>query len=374
MRIAFLLQDLFTTGVEYATALIVRGFVAKGYEVDLVVSKVHTDLLSEGKKLFEVPDSVHWVILPSRKARRNIFALRRYLRKTDAHSLVIMSSNYLRAFRFASIGLYKLPQTMYVEHLGTVGVDINGNRVADLTYKARLLAYFYYQRCNQIGAVSSGTRDAMVRLYPWLKDKLTVVYNPVIDNVFWDKINRTDVVHPWLQEKKCFTIIAAGSHTGLKNHRLLIDAVVQCQSMCPVRLVLFGRGELTSEYEQLIREQGLEEYICLGGFTDNLPLQLKYADAFVVSSNIESFSIVLVEALASGCPIISTDCPYGPREVLADGKYGTLVPVKDSKALANAILNLARQTEKPKIPEESWSRFTVEKITERYERAFGLIQ
>jgi glycosyltransferase involved in cell wall biosynthesis len=101
-------------------------------------------------------------------------------------------------------------------------------------------------------------------------------------------------------------------------------------------LIIFGEGGLRSEYERLIEELGIGDSVSLPGFTNNLPAELKGGACFVVSSLIESFSVVLVEALASGVPVVSTDCPYGPGEILKRGKYGTLVTFVDGKTF-NAL-------------------------------------
>ncbi len=372
MRIAFVIQDLFSQGAEYVTALMVRGFVDKGYEVDLIVSRVHKDLFAEGKKPFDVPSQTNWIFLPSRKASRNIFALRKYLKTAEAYAVVIMSINYLKAVRLSAFGLNKCPKIMYVEHLGTVGLDADGNCLPLPNIKQRWFARFWFAKCDIIAAVSTGTKNALARLYPWLTDKLVVVYNPVVDEVFWSKINSAGEAHPWLHTKICPTLIAAGAHTYLKNHFLLMDAIAKCNQIRPVRLVIFGRGSLTAQYEAYIKERKLENCVSLGGYSDNLPLQMKFADGVLVASNVESFSIVLVEALACGCPVVSTDCSYGPREILDNGKYGALVPIRDTQAMTDAIFELLKSDKKPNENPQAWNRFSLETITERYECALGL--
>ena len=125
---------------------------------------------------------------------------------------------------------------------------------------------------------------------------------------------------------------------------------------------------MRNEYERLIRDLGIEDSVSLPGFTDNLPAELKGASCFVVSSLIESFSVVLVEALASGVPVVSTDCPYGPGEILQRGKYGILVKNDDVTSLAEGILKVLRG-EGIKPPPESYAPFTIDAVVDRYERA-----
>ena len=94
MKVAFLIQDLFARGAEYATALLTRGFIAKGYEVDLVLSRVHRDKIEAGLKPFEVPNEVRLVYLKSRHARYNVWSLRRYLKTANAEVLIIVTPAY----------------------------------------------------------------------------------------------------------------------------------------------------------------------------------------------------------------------------------------------------------------------------------------
>jgi glycosyltransferase involved in cell wall biosynthesis len=111
---------------------------------------------------------------------------------------------------------------------------------------------------------------------------------------------------------------------------------------------------------------GLDQLIDFPGHTHNLPAELKAADAFVVSSHAESFSVVLVEALASGIPVVSTNCPSGPPEILQNGKYGILVEPGNPSSLAKGILQVLDG--KGVIPpHESWEPYVLEKVSNEYE-------
>jgi glycosyltransferase involved in cell wall biosynthesis len=99
-----------------------------------------------------------------------------------------------------------------------------------------------------------------------------------------------------------------------------------------------GEGEERAELEQLIRTLGLHEHVALPGFVDNPYAYMARATVFVLSSAWEGFSCVLVEAMACGCPVVSTDCPSGPAEILQGGRYGQLVAVGDASGMAAAIL------------------------------------
>lgn len=347
----------------------IRGFIAKGYDVDLIVSKVHSDLLAKGDiKPFEVPDKTNIIVLKDRKASKNIREIRQYLKTTDSAAIIAMSSNYNQALALASIGLRKKPKLAYVEHSSMPGLDkLQRPKVFSQHYLMTLLFNKVY---DVIMGVSEGTSRAVEFILRRKKDSVIPVYNPVIDDTYLKKL-QDKPKHPWLADKVMPTFIAAGAHCGFKNHKLLFESFMRVNQVTPARLILFGKGELTDEYEQWIKENGMEEVICLAGHTDNLPAELKEADAFLISSNIESFSVVLVEALVAGVPVISTNCPYGPPELLQGGKYGTLVPVNDAKAMADAILAQISNP-KPAAPKQAWQPYTLENVVAAYEKALGL--
>lgn len=377
MKISFLIQDLFQQGAQYVTALMIRGFIDRGYMVDLIVSKVHQDLLEKGDlQPFELPSAVNIITLPNRKARKNITSIAKYIQKSRPNAIISMSSNYNLALALASLKLSRSTRRFcniaYVEHLSFKEVNLVSKPllIRRLFSKQEFINLIIKNSFDTIMAVSKGTAMAVEHKLNLRKNSVKVVYNPVIDNFFWIKQQKKPQ-HAWLINKSIPTIIAAGAHSPFKNHKILFEAIKLANEKTKVRLILFGKGELTTEYQNYIKMNNLEELISIAGHTDNLPAELNQADAFIISSDQESFSVVLVEALASNVPIISTNCPYGPPEILAKGKYGTLVPVSDATAMAEAIVNQINNPKAP-APKEAWERFTLEKIVYNYEKALNL--
>ncbi|MDQ2730458.1 MAG: glycosyltransferase, partial [Armatimonadota bacterium] len=117
-------------------------------------------------------------------------------------------------------------------------------------------------------------------------------------------------------------------------------------------------GPDRAEFGRLVQELGLEDRVAMPGFVDNPYPFIAHAAAFVLSSRWEGLPTVLIEALACGTPVLSTDCPSGPREILENGRYGRLVPVGDVDALAEAMSDIIAN-HPPPPPEESWGRFQV---------------
>lgn len=372
MKVTFLIQDLFSQGAEYATALMVRGFIAKGYEVDLIVSKVHADWLAEGKKPFDVPKEANVITLYNRKASRNVFELRRYLKTTDSAAIFVMTSTYVDALTLAAIGLITRPKLIAIEHGITFALREDWSEKSQQKRFSRggLLMALTKLAFNGWGAVSARIADELTRVFGIKRNKIAVVYNPVTDDAFFKSAAEAPM-HPWLIDKKVKTIVTGGSFTDDKNHLLLMEAVRRVNESEKLRLIIFGKGPLREKYEAFIKEHGLEDAVSLPGYTHNLPAEIKASDGYVCSSQIESFAIAPVQAMACGVPVVCCDCPCGPREILDDGKYGRLVKTQNVDEMTAALLALARGEVKS-APREAWERFSLEAVVGYYERAMGL--
>jgi glycosyltransferase involved in cell wall biosynthesis len=174
-------------------------------------------------------------------------------------------------------------------------------------------------------------------------------------------------------------IVAAGRLVPLKNYPLLLTALSYVLEKEPVHLYILGKGPERTQIETLAKSLGIAEHVHLLGFQSNPYPYFAQADLFVLSSNHEGFGNVLVEAMVLGVPVIATDCPHGPREILDGGKYGSLVPLGNANALSKAILSLLHQPDKRarfaiQGPERA-KEFSVEAIIPQYEKLFmGLIK
>lgn len=375
MKIAILIQDLFARGAQYVAAMLARGFVAHGYDVDLVVSEVHWDLLRSGEqgKPFDVPKGVHWVCLPYRSARMNVFPLVKYLSTTDARAVVTMSSNYFYALSLARmISFFSRASIYYVEHNGGIDVEFDGKTSIKppRRWSAQWVKMKFFQAPYvHFMAVSKGVANAMAKMGDIPRNRISVVYNPVVDDLFFEKLKKLPT-HPWLRERKCPTFVAAGAFVLSKGFFTLFEAIKILNQSQRVQLIIFGREEVPGEYKAFLAREALTDVVSLAGFYENLPAELKAATGFVCSSTVESFSVVLVEALASGIPVVSTNCPYGPPEILKNGLWGKLVPLGDAHCLAEAMQDIINN---PSVPSrQSWEPYTIDSVVSRYEAAMRL--
>lgn len=185
---------------------------------------------------------------------------------------------------------------------------------------------------DTIVCVSDGVTNSMLKNYPEFKSKTLTIYNP---SVIKDIIHKSHEVSIKYSKP---TLVAVGRMKKQKGYDVLIDAFnIVVNHGHDWQLKILGDGELRTEIQNKINSMGLANNVELLGHVDNPYPYMKSANAFVLSSYWEGFGQVIVEAMALGVEIISTDCDYGPKEILENGKYGVLVPVGNSVELARAM-------------------------------------
>ncbi len=228
----------------------------------------------------------------------------------------------------------------------------------------RVLAWAY-RSADAVIAISTGTSRFVRTLASLPAERVATVFNPV-DTEAIERLAAAPAPHPWLRDRGVPVVLAVGKLKPQKDYPTLVRAFAQARSRRPLRLLVLGEGELRRGLEDQVRRLGLAGDVAFEGFVDNPFAYMARAAVLVLSSAWEGLSNVLLEALACGCPVVSTDCPSGPREVLDDGRYGELVPVGDPAALAQAILAVI---DRPPDPERLRARartFSVPAAADRY--------
>ncbi len=226
------------------------------------------------------------------------------------------------------------------------------------------LANWFYPWADGIIAVSEGVADDLAQLIKISRKRIQVIYNPIVTAEMFEK-SRALPDHPWFLSGGPPVLLAVGRLTKQKAFDDLIKAFAMVRKNHIVRLIILGEGEDRLSLEGMIKELNLEQDISMPGFLPNPYPFMAHAAAFVLSSRWEGLPTVIVEAMALGTPIISTDCPSGPCEILSGGKFGQLVPVNDPAALADAIVtNLTTKDHNP--PRESWKPFELEVVVNQY--------
>ena len=226
-------------------------------------------------------------------------------------------------------------------------------------------------RATGIIAVSEGVKTEFGALTKIDEGKLFAIYNPIVDSTVDAKM-LLPVEHHWLDDSGPPLLLGVGRLTEQKDFATLIRAFAELRKQRPCRLLILGEGEERMKLTALAKKLGVAESVQLPGFQPNPLPFMKAAKLLVMSSGWEGMPVTLVEALACGTPVVSTDCPHGPREILADGRLGELVPVGDVAALTIAI---ARTLDEPTDPAKLRARaldFTIEAGGDRYIELMGL--
>jgi glycosyltransferase involved in cell wall biosynthesis len=181
------------------------------------------------------------------------------------------------------------------------------------------------------------------------------------------------VDHPWFQvDAGVPVILGAGVFCEQKDFATLIRAFARLRALRPTRLVILGNGPERPALQKLAQSLGIDKDVDMPGFVDNPYSYMARANLFTLSSAWEGFGNVLAEAMGLGTPLVATDCPNGPSEILDGGRLGRLVPVGDDKALAKAMEETLLSPPRPEILRDAARRFAVDDIAAQYREALGI--
>jgi len=208
------------------------------------------------------------------------------------------------------------------------------------------LARFLYRRADIVANVSESASHEAEEFFRIRK--VHTVYNPVVTRQDTERFYAMPD-HPFFEDERRI-IVSCGRLESQKNHKLMIHAFkIACEHRTDLALIVLGEGSMRSQLEMLIKSLGLERKVCLLGYEAEPKAYMAHCDLFWLTSKFEGFGIVLVEALCVGAPILSVDCPHGPREILCGGRYGRLVESFDPHTNAEALLDAL---EKPRLDPE----------------------
>lgn len=326
MKICIVTPRFAIAGVPLAQLRFARALADKGHDVDLVVGYVDP--------AYEFPEvaGVNVLLWKQQQVRGMLLPLWKYLRAAKP-DVVFSAEDHLNSIvLFAAIAS------------GSKAKISCSSRVTPFdTYssvpftKRWVLKYLMRAAMWRADALTCVSKD-MVEQYRRVFDSPphVYVYNIVDDRNSRLRMNEP-LEHEWFLRKDCPVLVAAGRLAPWKGFEDLIRAMSELSWRRRVRLLILGDGPQRPELEALIVELGLTDVVRLQGYVENPLKFFARADVFVLSSHVEGLPNVLVEAMMCGCTPVSTDCPTGPREVLQDGKYGYLVPMRDPVALAAGI-------------------------------------
>ncbi|MDU6365063.1 MAG: glycosyltransferase [Clostridium sp.] len=225
-----------------------------------------------------------------------------------------------------------------------------------------------YNMFDKVVSVSYGAKDDLLEYFKIDKEKITVIYNPIIDENI--KIKR---IGNRLESNSLITIGRVEEEkdqlTILKAIKYLIDRGEEYY------LKILGEGSLKKKLMQASEDMGIQNYVEFLGYKDDIYYELSKSDIFILSSKHESFGNVIIEAMYSEVPVISTDCLYGPKEIIKNDEYGILFHIGDYEGLAEKILFLNNIDKSNLINNaKNYSlKFTVNNSVKEYQKLLDLL-
>lgn len=358
-RLGLFLPSLGGGGAERVTLNLARGVLAHGFPVDLVLVN------AAGAYSDSVPDGVRVVDLAGRRTRAAMPGLIRYLREENPSGLLsVMNHANVVAIWAAALAGFK-GNVLVAEHSELLPTSRSAWQLA---FNASLR--LSYPRATKVIAVSHGVKRSLVANARVAARHIEVIYNPVIGH----ELRSADRRRPaGLPADNVPNVVGMGRLVPEKDFPTLLRAFARLREHRPARLLILGEGPERGALQDLVRELRMEREVSLPGFVSNAYDYLAHADLFALSSQREGLPTVVIEALALGTRVVATDCPSGPREILADGTYGPLVPVGDSAALAAAMLE-ALTAAPPEVPGSWLNQFAEGHSVRRYLQAFGVAE
>ncbi len=352
---AFFMPGLYDGGAERIMLNLAQGITARGYRVDLILAR------AEGAYMADIPRAVRVIDLKSQRVLSSIPALAQYLRQE--HPMAVLSILHANIPVLWAKRLAGYRGRVIVSEHNTLSLVAGGT--ADLRWRIfPLLAKWIYPLADKVIAVSNGVADDLAITARLPRENIQVIYNPIVTPDLVKKSKAT-FEHPWFRTGEPPVVLAIGRLTHQKAFDTLIHVFYQVLKIMSARLLILGEGEDRRMLEQLVSRLGMKQDVFLPGFVSNPYPYLARAAMFVLSSRWEGLPTVLVEAMSLGIPVVSTDCPSGPREILDNGHYGRLVAIGDNNALVQAVL-AGLNSEVPCPPRESWQPFELETVVNQY--------
>ena len=355
-HVALFVHSMSGGGIERVMLGLATGLAERGILVDLVLNN------ARGEYIDLVPESVRLIDLNRHRTVASFLGFLRYLRR-ERPDVVLSTPLRPNVVALVAKVIVRGGLRVLVRQDNTFSA-----KFADASFRDRRMWQvfkFLLPLADDIVSVSNGVADDLCGVVPSTSHKITMIYNPVVWPDHAEKAAAA-VEHPWFNDVSIPVILSVGRLAPVKDHATLLRAFAQVVASRPARLVILGegseRGHLTDHAERL----GISQHFDMPGFRLNPFAYMSKAKVFVLSSKYEGLATVLIEAMASGTPVVSTDCRSGPSEILEDGKWGRLVPVGDWRIMAEAII----ETLDNPIPSDQLisraSAFSAEASIDRY--------
>jgi len=370
IKITFFIPTLGMGGVERFFINLINNIDREKFEPSLLLGD------KEGIFISEVPEGIKVLNLNVSHVRDSIPKLVKYFReeKPDVFIAFYLHANLVSIISKILSGAKTkiiISERTTLSRLSKYSVYRASNKLTS-RFLFPLLVKIFYPRADKIICVSKGVADDLEKIIGSPK-KLKVIYNYFdFEKIIELAKEKIDYPRSYLNDSPI--ICAVGRLVKDKDYPTLLNAFSLVLKKTKSRLIIIGEGRDREKLEALARQLNISDSVYFTGLQKNPYKFMAKADIFVLSSGIEGFPNVIIEAMACGVPVVSTDCKSGPNEIIENGKNGLLVPVGDRNALAEAILKLLADRElRAKFSREgkkALQRFSLEKTIKEYENIF----
>jgi glycosyltransferase involved in cell wall biosynthesis len=394
-RIALLLPNLAGGGAEACMVRTAAALLRRGFAVDFVLCERTGPLLAAvppGARVIELPSGpmplaralalaadpvgLRAMLAPVLLAWRppkhlsHLSGLVRYLRaeRPDALFAAMPTPNLLAVWARRLAGV---PTRVLISERNMLSAMLGGSRRWRDRHLPRLLGHAY-RLADGIVAVSNGVADDLARQSGLPRARIATVYNPVITPEL-AAMAVQPVAHRWFLPAAAPVVLGVGSLSARKDFPTLVRAFARLRAGRDCRLVILGQAaspKKTQEQQDVLMalaaSLGVAADVDVAGFVANPFAYMARASVFVLSSAFEGLPGALIQAMACGCPVVSTDCPSGPAEILDGGRFGAMVPVGDDRAMAAAIAATLDRPIAAATLRERAALFSVDRAVDRY--------
>lgn len=360
--VALYLRSLLDTGIDTRMLNLSQGLVERGINVDLVLNT------SKQKDFSRVPQGVKIVDLKEPKLLRGLPHLINYL-KQEKPQAILSAQHFTNEVLLIAKLLSRVSTRFVVSEGNTISAEWR-NKPKLKERLTPLLVRFLYPQADAIIGNSKGVVSDIAKVTALPLKEINVVYNPTITPQVITK-SREPVDHLWFKKGEPPVILGVGRLNIQKDFQTLIKAFAKVRKNHSCRLIILGNGAEKQNLKQLVKQLNLENDVQIPGFVDNPYKYMKNSQVFVLSSAWEGLPNVLIEAMAVGTPVVATNCPSGPYEILDGGKYGKLVPIGDEDKMAEAILSVLKGDFQP-VDFDWLQQFTLESAIENYLDVLGI--